>query len=101
MRLSVLMAFVKSFPADVPDMKGLELLEVSTKEPLLDVNSNHRIAVLDLGIKRNILRNLAKRDCYEIFPFDATYNDLLSFSPDGFSLSNGPGDPEPLLELFR
>jgi carbamoyl-phosphate synthase small subunit len=48
--------------ADVPDMKGLELFKVSTKEPYFygDETVTHRIAVLDLGIKTNILRNLAK-----------------------------------------
>jgi carbamoyl-phosphate synthase small subunit len=34
---------------------------------------------------------------YENISFDATYDDLASFSPDGFFLSNGSGDPEPLL----
>jgi carbamoyl-phosphate synthase small subunit len=96
---------LKASLADVPDMKGLELAsKVSTKEPYFygDEHGTHRIAVLDLGIKRNILRNLAKRDCYmKIFPFDATYDDLASFSPDGFFLSNGPGDPEPLLGAIQ
>jgi carbamoyl-phosphate synthase small subunit len=86
--------------ADVPDMKGLELAsKVSTTEPYFFGNENatYKIAALDLGIKRNILRNLAKRDCYiKVFPFDATFEDLKSFNPDGYFLSNGPGDPEPL-----
>jgi carbamoyl-phosphate synthase small subunit len=52
---------------------------------------------LDLGIKKNILRNLAKRGAYiKVFPFDSTINDLSSFKPDGYFISNGPGDPEPL-----
>jgi carbamoyl-phosphate synthase small subunit len=92
---------LKDSLSGVPDMKGLELAsKVSTKEPYFygDENGTYRISVLDLGIKTNILRNLAKRDCYmKIFPFDATYDDLVSFSPDGFFLSNGPGDPEPLV----
>lgn len=91
---------LKKSLANVPDMKGLELAsKVSTKEAYYygDENATYKIAALDLGIKTNILRNLAKRDCYiKVFPFDSTYNDLASFSPDGFFLSNGPGDPEPL-----
>jgi carbamoyl-phosphate synthase small subunit len=91
---------LKKSLANVPDMKGLELAsKVSTKEAYYygDEKATYRIAALDLGIKTNILRNLAKRDCYiKVFPFDSTYNDLASFSPDGFFLSNGPGDPEPL-----
>jgi carbamoyl-phosphate synthase small subunit len=38
---------------------------------------------------------------YENISFDATYDDLASFSPDGFFLSNGPGDPEPLLGAIQ
>jgi carbamoyl-phosphate synthase small subunit len=91
---------LKASLANVPDMKGLELAsKVSTKKPYYygDENATYKISALDLGIKTNILRNLAKRDCYiKVFPFDSTYNDLASFGPDGFFLSNGPGDPEPL-----
>ena len=91
---------LKKSLANVPDMKGLELAsKVSTKEAYYygDENATYKISALDLGIKTNILRNLAKRDCYiKVFPFDSTYSDLASFSPDGFFLSNGPGDPEPL-----
>ena len=89
----------------VPDMKGLELAsKVSTKEPYYygDENATYKISALDLGIKTNILRNLAKRDCYiKVFPFDATYEDLAAFNPNGYFLSNGPGDPEPLLGAIK
>jgi carbamoyl-phosphate synthase small subunit len=84
----------------VPDMKGLELAsKVSTKQPYFFGNENatYKISALDLGIKTNILRNLAKRDCYiKVFPFDATYEELKGFHPNGYFLSNGPGDPDPL-----
>jgi len=86
----------------VPDMKGLELAsKVSVKESYNfgDENATFRISALDLGIKKNILRNLAKRDCYiKVFPFNATFEEMNSFQPNGFFLSNGPGDPEPLVE---
>lgn len=86
--------------AAIPEMKGLELAsKVSTKEPYYfgSENATYKIAALDLGIKTNILRNLAKRDCYiKVFPFDATFEDLSAFDPDGYFLSNGPGDPDPL-----
>lgn len=86
--------------AQVPDMQGLELSsKVSTKEPYYVGNPEaaYKISALDLGIKKNILRNLENRDCYiKVFPFDATYQDLKSFNPDGYFLSNGPGDPETL-----
>ena len=83
-----------------PEMNGLELAsKVSTKEPYFfgNENSKFKISALDLGIKTNILRNLANRDCYvKVFPYDASFEDLKSFNPDGYFLSNGPGDPEPL-----
>ncbi len=82
-------------------MHGLELSsQVSTKEPYFigNADAKYKISALDLGIKKNILRNLSKRDCYiKVFPYDATYEDLKSFNPDGYFLSNGPGDPEPLV----
>ncbi len=84
----------------VPDMDGLELAsQVSTKEAYYvgDENAPVRIAALDIGIKKNILRNLVKRDAYvKVFPYDATYEEMKSWNPDGYFISNGPGDPKPL-----
>ena len=91
--------------ASIPDMKGLELASrVSTKEPYFfgDENASFKIAALDLGIKTNILRNLAKRDCYiKVFPFDTAFEELEKFNPNGYFLSNGPGDPEPLSQVIE
>ncbi len=87
--------------SEVPSMEGLELAsKVSTTQPyfLGEETATYKIAALDLGIKKNILRNLTKRDCYvKVFPFDTSYETMKAFNPDGFFLSNGPGDPEPLL----
>ena len=91
--------------AKIPDMKGLELAsKVSTQEPYFfgDESAKYKISALDLGIKTNILRNLAKRDCYiKVFPYDASYKDLAEFNPDGYFLSNGPGDPDPLFGAIQ
>ncbi|TBN01397.1 carbamoyl-phosphate synthase small subunit [Hyunsoonleella flava] len=88
--------------AEVPSMEGLELAsKVSTKEPYYFGNENatYKVAALDIGIKKNILRNIASRDCYiKVFPYDSKFEDLEAFNPDGYFLSNGPGDPEPLVE---
>lgn len=88
--------------AEFPSMSGLELAsKVSTKEPYYFGNENatYKVSALDIGIKKNILRNIAERDVYiKVFPYNATFEDLQSFNPDGYFLSNGPGDPEPLLE---
>ncbi|GGG55455.1 carbamoyl-phosphate synthase small chain [Croceivirga lutea] len=89
----------------VPSMQGLELAsKVSTKEPYYfgDENAEYRISALDIGIKKNILRNLAKRGAYiKVFPYNATQNEMAEFNPDGYFLSNGPGDPEPLTEAIE
>jgi carbamoyl-phosphate synthase small subunit len=88
--------------ADIPKMEGLELAsKVSAKEPYFIGNENatYKIAALDIGIKKNILAHLAKRDAYiKVFPYNATFEELEAFNPDGYFLSNGPGDPEPLIE---
>lgn len=88
--------------ANQPKMNGLELAsKVSTKEPYFygDENATYKIAALDIGIKKNILRNLTQRDAYiKVFPYNSKFEDLEAFNPDGYFLSNGPGDPEPLTE---
>ena len=83
-----------------PEMNGLELAsKVSTKEPYFfgEEDAPIKISALDIGVKKNILRNLAKRGCYiKVFPYNSSFNELEAFNPDGYFLSNGPGDPNPL-----
>ncbi len=84
----------------VPDMSGLELASVvSTKESytLGNKNSDIRIAVLDYGIKQNILQCLTVRGAFvKVFNAKTSFDELKEFNPDGFFISNGPGDPEPM-----
>ena len=88
--------------ANVPTMEGLELAsKVSTKEAYYigDENAPIKIAALDIGIKKNILRNLTNRGAYiKVFPYNSKFSELASFNPDGYFISNGPGDPEPLTD---
>ncbi len=81
----------------VPSMDGLELSSlVSTKESYFfgDEAAPIKIAVLDLGIKKNILRNLAKRGCYcKVFPAKTSFAEMAKWNPNGYFISNGPGDP--------
>ena len=83
--------------AKVPDMNGLELSSlVCTKEPFFfgDENASIKVACLDFGIKLNILRNLAGRGVYcKVFPAKTSLAEMESWNPDGYFLSNGPGDP--------
>ncbi len=83
--------------SEVPNMDGLELSsKVTTKETYTvgDKNSDIRVAVLDYGIKTNILRSLSQRGVFcKVFPAKTSAKELLEFNPTGFFLSNGPGDP--------
>lgn len=61
-----------------------------------------KVALLDLGAKRNIARSLAQRGCeVTIYPCDTTAEEILASSPDGIMLSNGPGDPKENVEIIK
>jgi carbamoyl-phosphate synthase small subunit len=83
--------------SEVPSMHGLELSsKVTTKTPYFAGNPGSRlkVAVMDFGVKKNIIRNLIKRDCYvQVFPAHTAFSELKQWNPDGILLSNGPGDP--------
>ena len=84
----------------VPDMNGLELAsKVSTTEvyELGDKNSSLRIAVMDYGIKKNILNCMVDRGAYvKVFPAKTSLEEVKKFMPQGYFISNGPGDPAPM-----
>jgi carbamoyl-phosphate synthase small subunit len=86
--------------AAVPPMAGLELAsQVSTKENyfLGDPQSKIRVAVLDYGIKQNILNCLLERGAYvKVFNAKTNFSETEDFKPTGYFISNGPGDPEPM-----
>jgi len=83
--------------AETPSMEGLELsTSISTLEPYFAGNpeAKHRIAVMDFGVKKNILRCFDERDCYlQVFPAKTDFETVKSWKPSGYFLSNGPGDP--------
>ncbi len=59
-----------------------------------DLSHPYKVVALDYGIKYNILRHLARRDCHiVVLPAQAKPADILALEPDGLFLSNGPGDP--------
>ncbi len=86
--------------AEVPSMAGLELAStVSTNETytLGDENAEVRVAVLDFGIKRNILNCLIERGVYvKVFNAKTSFEEVEKFNPTGYFISNGPGDPAPM-----
>jgi carbamoyl-phosphate synthase small subunit len=81
-------------------MDGLELASaVSTPKPYFIGNSDARfkVAVLDFGVKRNILNCLVERGCYlQVFPAKTHFSEIKKWNPDGYFMSNGPGDPAPM-----
>ena len=93
-------AVLKKKLAEVPSMNGLELASVvSTTESytLGTENNDLRIAVLDYGVKRNILNCLVERGAFvKVFNAKTSFEELEQFEPHGYFISNGPGDPAPM-----
>ena len=81
----------------VPNMAGLELSsKVSTTKPYLygSNNASKKVAVLDYGVKENILRCLAAEDLQlMVFPYNTSLEEMEKWEPHAYHLSNGPGDP--------
>ena len=60
-----------------------------------------RVALLDLGAKKNIAQSLAERGCeVTVYPSHTTAEEILKTNPDGIMLSNGPGDPKENVEVI-
>lgn len=95
---------LKAQLAKVPSMDGLELSsKVSTKEvyDMQPENPEYKVALLDLGVKRNIVRCLVDRGCHvRVFPMDTSLDEMKAFNPDGYMISNGPGDPGAMKETI-
>jgi carbamoyl-phosphate synthase small subunit len=81
----------------VPSMKGLELssaISTTSSYFLGDEKASLKVAVLDLGVKKNILRCFAERGVYlQVFPAKTSFALMNEWGPDGYFISNGPGDP--------
>ena len=61
----------------------------------------YNVVVIDCGVKYNILRNLALNECkVTVVPSSTSYEEIVALKPDGIMLSNGPGDPEPVLNVI-
>lgn len=92
-------AVLNSVPQDLSDIKNYRITgavrsvtcnEAETFNP----SGDHKIVLLDYGAKKNIIRELVKRDCaVTAVPADTSAEDVLLLCPDGVMLSNGPGDP--------
>ncbi len=78
-----------------------QIAQVTTKEKYTLGNGKYHVAVLDFGIKQNILNYLQCFDCHlTVFPAYTPAEEVLAVNPDGIFLSNGPGDPKDVPEII-
>jgi carbamoyl-phosphate synthase small subunit len=98
-------ATLKEMLDKVPSMDGLELSsKVATKASFTsgDPEANYKVALLDFGVKRNIIRCLTDRSCLvKVFPLHASKEEIMTWQPDGIMMSNGPGDPSAMPETIK
>jgi carbamoyl-phosphate synthase small subunit len=96
---------LKTLLAKVPGMEGLELSSKVTCQEPYDFGpegGSHKVAVLDLGTKRNILRCLSDLDCrLRVFPMNTDLDTMEGWEPDAYMISNGPGDPAAMEETTK
>jgi carbamoyl-phosphate synthase small subunit len=87
-----------------PSMEGRALVDEVTCAQAWEMpaegETTFRLAVYDFGVKASILRSLARRGAHlHVLPARTSAEDCLALGVDGVVLSNGPGDPEPLVEI--
>ena len=84
---------------------GKVVERVSCKEKKVLENDGLKVALLDLGAKKNIARSLHERGCeVTIYPAHTKAEEIIAARPDGIMLSNGPGDPKdcgPVIDEIR
>lgn len=91
-----------SFARSLPSMAGLDLTGFvgTDKIEIFNKKGSPHVALLDCGVKMNIVRELVVRGCrVSVLPGKSDKAVILGIAPDALLLSNGPGDPEPLEEL--
>lgn len=82
-------------------MKTVAVKKKTILEPAQRLDQPLQVAVLDFGVKRNILRCLTRRGCrLIIYPYGTAAEEILADGPDGIFLTNGPGDPEEATEAI-
>jgi carbamoyl-phosphate synthase small subunit len=99
------LSILKKRLADAPSMDGLELASKVSTHVSYEVQSSenlYRVALIDFGVKQNIIRCLTDRNCsVTVFPFNASLDQVKNSRPDGIMLSNGPGDPSAMHESIE
>lgn len=96
---------LKALLADAPSMDGLELsskVATTSEYEVSPENPQFKVSLIDFGVKKNIVRCLVDRGCHvKVFPLNSTKADMDSFNPDGYMLSNGPGDPSAMPQSIK
>lgn len=89
-------------------MKEVAVKEKTVLEPLADQllpgseGEPFDVAVIDFGVKGNILTCLRRRNCrLTVYPYGTPAANILASDPDGIFLTNGPGDPEEAVEAIE
>lgn len=92
-------AVLNSVPENIETIKSYKITDavnsVTCEKPeVFNPDGKYKVALIDYGAKKNIIRELVKRDCaVTVLPADTSAEDILNIKPDGVMLSNGPGDP--------
>ena len=74
---------------------GHVVLDVTCKEKMVYPGDGYKVAVIDLGVKKNIVRCLLDRGCaVTVYPAETPAEEIIADAPDGIMLTNGPGDPK-------
>ena len=94
---------LKTQLSKVPSMEGLELSsKVTTKTIETHGKTGYKVALLDLGVKENIIRCLVERGCQvTTYPLSTIAEEILQSDAQGIMLSNGPGDPSAMKETIN
>lgn len=74
---------------------GHVVLDVTSKEKTVYPGDGYKVAVIDLGVKKHIVKSLQERGCHvTVYPAETDAEEILADEPDGIMLTNGPGDPK-------
>ena len=96
---------LKTILEKAPSMEGLELSsQVATKVAfeVVPENIEYKVALIDFGVKKNIIKCLTDRGCHvKVFPLNTPKMEMDKFNPHGYMLSNGPGDPSAMPESIE
>ncbi|MDO9540420.1 MAG: glutamine-hydrolyzing carbamoyl-phosphate synthase small subunit [Methanocalculus sp.] len=86
-----------------PDISEIDLIQsVTCTDPYRVRGKGKRIAVLDLGVKKNIVVSLRRRDAdVYVFPYSATKDEIEACRPQALFISNGPGDPKRATQAIK